>query len=1028
MPQSADAVEAIRKSAAERKQVTLLFVDIVASSTMVSGRDPEEADQDLQIILSALTGSVQRYRGLVAQVLGDGIMAMFGAPAAQEDHALRACLAAQDMLRTATGSATGPAAGGPGGHRLPPFSLRIGVASGEVVTQLVENAARHDQRAVGECVHLAAKLQQNAGPNTALLSETTLAQAGPALDVAPVGNFSLAMGAPPAPVYRLVEARAVRRTAMDLLSSAPGLFVGRTVELAALAHALRETAAGSGRAVLITGDAGIGKSRLAGEFLSRNDAGSGVGSGAVVHWPQSAIRRLGEPDDLESAARSLVPLAGGRDGSGAGALADAAGRGAGSLARAAVLDLLGLPADDPLWPGLDPAQRLTFAVEGIVGALMELSRPHPVIVLVEDAHWAGAVMARLLDCLAALAAGARVLLLATTRGEDAGWRAPTGAQRIPLAPLTEQQIDAFLDHWLGGDASVAPLKARVAGKSQGVPLYLEESLRALEAAGAIEGAPGRYRVIDADRVVALPPTIHGLIASRIDTLDDDARRTLLNAAVIGATFDVALLRQLGPVAEAVFDGVLLRLESAGFVESGRVLPARELRFRHALMQEVAYTTITKRDRRSLHTRVLRALRKRRTAELPGRVELMAHHAFQAEEWALAYAYGRAAGRRAENRSKLVDAGQHYEKASSALALIDPTPRNRRRRIDLDIALPRVYLARGNIDTEGTLQSAQRQSEALGDRVRLARANSMLASLKWSLGDLDEGIVLCQKSLSETAVAGDPETLMQLLTRLGGILAAKGHFASALAPLDTAIRLSGERSIIGLAGMLVPPGVGSRCFRALSLAEMGHEREAFAACSGALAEAEEFGHAFSQILANAYQGWVALVCESPRSGIPFLENALKLCEVTRCILWKDFVRGALGYSRLCMGDGKRGIELLKDAVDNVSTKILNVHRPQMLIWLADGYRQIGDIREARRVAAQALEDSRATGQLAYEARALFVAAGAMSLEPGGAGDALATAQEAERRASRLNMKPLQRRCSTFVAEQRHHALHAGIAVG
>ena len=212
MPQNQDATLANRMTATERKLVTVLFADIVASSALVSGRDPEEADQILQPVIDTMTASVRRYDGMVAQVFGDGILGMFGAPSAQEDHALRACLAAQEMMRA--GDDLG------GQERC---SIRIGIASGEVVTQMVEDAARNDRRVVGECIHLAAKLQQRAEPGSILIAEATLALAGPALEVTQAGSLRLNPDARPISFHRLVAAWAERRTHRDVQFSGTGV-------------------------------------------------------------------------------------------------------------------------------------------------------------------------------------------------------------------------------------------------------------------------------------------------------------------------------------------------------------------------------------------------------------------------------------------------------------------------------------------------------------------------------------------------------------------------------------------------------------------------------------------------------------------------------------------------------------------------------------------------------------------------------------------------------------------------------------
>ncbi|NYZ14951.1 AAA family ATPase [Azospirillum sp. RWY-5-1] len=964
MPPHADATSASRKTAAERKLVTVLFADIVASSALVSERDPEEADEILRSVIQVMTASVVRYQGMVAQELGDGIMAMFGAPAAQEDHALRACLAAQDMLRAAR-VADGGADGGAAA-----CSIRVGIASGEVVTQTVENAARHDQRAVGESVHLAAKLQQRADPDSVLISADTAALAGAGLSSREVGSLRLAAAARPVAYHELVEARSERRSALDILSGAPSRFVGRHAELATLTHAWREAAAGSGRVVVLRGEAGIGKSRLAGEFLDRH----ALEPASIVQWPQAPIRRLGEPDGLEAAAATLLALAGRRHAEGAAErVAEAAARGAGALAGCAIRDLLGLPVSDGLWKGLDPAQRLTFGIEGVAGALRDMARLCPIILLVEDTHWASGVMARLLDHLASVVAGSRVLLLVTRRPGDGGWEAPAEARVVSMDALGTAQISEFLDHWLGRDRSLEPLKARVSRQSQGVPLYLEESLRALETGGAIEGAPGAYRVLDADRVVNLPPTIHGLIASRIDTLAEEPRRTLLHAAVIGATFDAGLLTAVAPVGEAQLPSLLARLEAAGFLERARVLPNLEYRFRHALMQEVACNTLTRRERRGLHERILRALRRRSDRDLPGRTELLAHHAYQAENWDLAYAYGRAAGRRAEARSRLVEATRLYENGLSAIEKLAETRRNLQRRVDLGIALPRIYLPRGISDADTHLSRAAGLARQLSDSVRHARAASMMASFRWAHGALDEAVHLCREGLRSLGGSGENEIRIQLLVRLCGSLAEMGAFDEALAIARTVESITDVENP-ATHGMTASPNVGAMSLRARICAEMGMRDEAIRSGATAVDRAVASGHAFTQIFAQVHLGWSLSILGHHDRCIPAFDAALTLSDAIRSRLWVPLVQSGLGHAHAVLGNLAQAVELTERGFETYRANKFHprINAPQMELWRTETLMLAGRTSEARNCVASALSAARQTRQSAHEQRALRLA--------------------------------------------------------
>ena len=1006
----------LRRNTAERKLVTVLFADIVGSSSLIAGRDPEDADDLLRSVLERLSASVERYGGTVSQVMGDGILAVFGAPAALEDHALRACLTAQEILSATVRGVADPT--------LPSVQLRIGIASGEVVAQIVESNMWADYRMVGECVHVAAKLQQCAPPGGALLTGKTLELVPIGVTARPAGAFQLGAQTPPVPIFLLESAHATRRNAMTLLSSAAAPFVGRRPELEILLSALRKAANGRGSLTVLTGEAGIGKSRLVGE-LARSSAAAGF---RLVPWPQAPIHRLGDPDDLEAVAQSLATLAmgltggldkdddkGDKDGA---ALVIAAARHGGDLAETAVRELFGERPTDPVWRSIDPAQRADFAIEGLIAAITDLSLNHPLLILVEDAHWVGNLTERLLTALARAVDGRRICVLVTKRPQAlTGWKAPDHVRRITLEPLDATQIEQFLDHWLGDHSSLAELKARVAAQSQGMPLYLEESLHALTSAGAIIGTPGDYRLGNASAMLELPASIHGLLAARIDSLHGAARRTLLTAAVIGPSIDEALLRQLAPVPEAMLPATLTELEQAGFLGRGRLLPSPEYVFRHALIQEVAYGTIVRRERKDLHARILRALCGRHDHDLPRRIDLMAHHASMAENWQAAYVYGRRAGQKAESRSKLLDAVANYERALAAVERLKPTRRNTLRRIDLSIALPRALLPRGLTGVHDHLNRARDLAASCGDPIRHARSSSMLASFLWAFAQLDEATRLCREGLAALDQRDDHDTRVQLLLRLGGILADKGLFLQAGDALGRGEALMPPAYPFRRYGLAPIAAVHSHSVMGRSLAELGQTPEALRKALAAVDIAEESGHAFSKVYAKAHLGWTLLIAGQAEPAMPALEDALTLCRAIRSTLWKPLILGGLGHASVLLGNHERGFALFAQSFETFQRQGIGTNRlhprvslPQVQVWHAEALLTSGRAAKALAAAKEALATAEESTQLVYQARALAIMGKAATMTGAGHGDALATLRRARDLARHLSMAVLAEHCA------------------
>ncbi len=971
------ATRPLRGKTPERKILTTVFVDIVSSSALVAGRDPEDADHILLTILNSLVEAVPRYNGMVSQLLGDGFMAVFGAPNALEDHALRACLAAQDMVRSTVEALD-----------LPDFQVRIGISSGDVITHVMTNGVWADYRAVGECVHLAAKLQQRAEPNSAQLSRDTLDLVPVGVAARPMGSLTLAKGAQPVPVFALEGARAIRRTATDLLRSTKAPFLGRRDEVATIFALADRAEAGIPSSLILRGDAGIGKSRLVGEFLRAPRSREWT----VLQWSQMPIRRLGDPDDLEAVAQSLAIQAIGGTANAVAELAAAAERRAGVLAGDAVRQLLDTPALTPLWAGLDPTERLKWSIDGLVGAVLDLSAPHavgqrPMLILVEDAHWARPVMVRLLDALLAALPGShsRLLLIATTRPPDLrledtapqGWNPPGSVRSLDLTVLDRPQVQEFLDHWLGTDWSLTTLKQQVADRSGGVPLYLEEMLRTLEARRTICGSPGSYRLADPNKPLDVPHSLQGLLTARMDLMGHEPRRLLLNAAVIGPTFDFGLLRAMDATPRADLHDQLGYLERAGFITRTRLLPNLEYSFNHALMREAAYITLTISERKALHGRVLQALCQRRDHDLPNRLDLMAHHALKAEEWPLAYAYGRRAGQHAEEQSKFESARLNYEASTEALRRLPETRRNVARMIQLSIALPRVLLPSGATDVQEAINRAKSLSNQHGDRRGYAQASSMLASFVWADGRLDDAIELCNDGLSALPSGKERTTRIQLSLKLAGILADHGYFRQSIDTLDQCQRWLGDDDQNARYGLSVSASVIIHSHRARCLAEMGEWTGALKHAIEANDLAQHSGHIFSRIFAHVHLAWTLLLMNQPSKGLPVFLEAKNLCELAKSPLWLPLAKAGIAHCMVAMGDHIDGLRLFDESYRCFSRRGKNPNDlhprlclPQVQVWHANALFTVGKTQEALALARKAEANASASGQLALQADAHF----------------------------------------------------------
>ncbi|HMB84889.1 MAG TPA: adenylate/guanylate cyclase domain-containing protein, partial [Methylomirabilota bacterium] len=495
----------------ERKLVTVLFADLQSSMELLADRDPEEARRVLDPVLQLMIAAVHRYEGTVNQVMGDGIMALFGAPLAHEDHATRGCYAALQMqesikryaeeVRQSLGVAV---------------RIRVGLNSGEVIVRTIRSDLRMDYTAVGQTTHLASRMEQLADPGRILLTPGTLALAEGFIQVTPLGPTPVKGLAGPVEVYELTGAGPARSRLRASATRGLTRFVGRTTEMAHLIGAMGRARAGHGQLVAVLGEAGVGKSRLCYEFTHSPDVrewvvletgavsyGRGTSYSPVVDLLKQYFGIEGRDDHprvREKVAEKLMAL-------------DPA------LARyhAALLWLLDVPSDDPHWADLDPTQRRRRALDGVRMLLVRESARRPVLLLCEDLHWIDTETQTLLDEVVASLPTARLLLLVTYRPEyEHGWANISVCTQFRVEALPAETTDELLETLLGPDPGLRPLKRLLVQLTDRNPFFLEETVRTLSEVGVLAGEPGAYRQARAIEALQIPHTVQAILAARID--------------------------------------------------------------------------------------------------------------------------------------------------------------------------------------------------------------------------------------------------------------------------------------------------------------------------------------------------------------------------------------------------------------------------------------------------------------------------------------------------------------------------------
>jgi class 3 adenylate cyclase/tetratricopeptide (TPR) repeat protein len=990
----------------ERKQVTVLFADLKGSTELIEGLDPEEARRLLDPALHLMMDAVHRYEGTVNQVLGDGIMALFGAPVAHEDHAVRACYAALAMQAAMRRYAEEVRRS----HGLE-MPARVGLHSGEVVVRSIGNDLHMDYSAVGQTTHLAARMEQLATPGSIRLTAATLRLAEGLVQVNPLGPFPVKGLAEPVEVFELVGASAIRRRLQA--SAARGLtrFVGRQQELTALQQALGQAGAGHGQVVAVVGEAGVGKSRLVYEFVhSHQTPGWLVLESASVSYGKATpyvpvidvLKRYSHVEDRDD-TRTIRAKVTGQVLTLDPALQDTV---------PALLSLLdALPEDSPFLR-LDPPQRRQRTLDGLKRVLLRESQEQPLLLVFEDLHWIDAETQALLNSLVESLPTARLLLLVNYRPEyQHGWGSKTYYTQLRLDPLPPVRADEFLQALLGGDPSLKPLTALLIARTEGNPFFLEESVRTLAETGVLVGEREAYRLGQALSGIQVPATVQAVLAARIDRLPAEEKRLLQTAAVIGTEVPWPLLQAIADVPEAGLQRHLTALQSAEFLYETRLFPEHEYTFKHALTHEVAYGSLLLERRRALHARIVEAMEALAGERVAEQIERLAHHALRGEVWAKALAYGRQAGEKAVARSAYREAVGYFEQALSALPHLPETRGTREQAIDLRFALRGALLPSGDFRRIlVSLRETEALAEALDDPRRLGRVSVSLSFHLYVMGAHDQAIAAAQRALALATASGD--VILQALANfyLGIASRARGDYRRAIACFgQTVASLDGARRRERF-GEAFLPAVLSRANLAWCHAELGTFAEGRALGDEGLQIAEAVAHSGSLIWAYYGIGLLSLRQGDLHRALPLLERAVGICQDADFPSLFPWMAAALGAAYALCGRVADAVPLLTQALEQAMTMEMGVYQALCSLHLGEAHLLAGRLEEAHALAEGALAHARQHQERSNQAYALRLLGDiAARRDPPESERAEAHYQQDLTLAEELSMRPLQAHC-------------------
>jgi class 3 adenylate cyclase/two-component SAPR family response regulator/tetratricopeptide (TPR) repeat protein len=840
----------------ERKQVTVLFADLKGSMEMLADRDPEDARKLLDPVLERMMAAVHRYEGTVNQVMGDGIMALFGAPRAHEDHAVRACYAALRMHALVQQYAEQARQR----HGVN-VRIQVGLDSGEVVVRAIGSDLRMDYTAVGQTTHLAARMQQAARPGSTLLTRSTLNLVEGYVTVKPLGPISVKGMTDTMEAYELTGAGPARTRFQASIPRGLTRFVGRDVELAQLRHAQQLAGDGHGQVASIVGEPGVGKSRLVHEFIHSQRLqdwqileGGAVSYGkAISYLPVIALLKsyfkVEDRDDLGQVREKVT-----------GRLL--------TLDRAlqpilpALLALLDVPVDDPSWPTLSPGQRRQRTLDAVRRLLLRQAHEQPLLLIFEDLHWIDGESQALLDGLVDSVGSARVLLIVNYRPEyQHVWGSKTYYSQLRLDMLPVESAGKMLDTLLGDDPGLAPLKERLVRR--GNPAFLEETVRILAETKALAGERGQYRLtrsIQAIQVSAtLSATVQAVLSARIDRLPPEDKRLLQVASVIGKDMPFALLQAIADLPDEALRAGLESLQSAEFLYETGLYPEIAYSFKHALTHEVTYGGLLRERRRALHARIVDAIETLHRDRLGGEIERLAHHAQRGELREKAVQYLRQAGAKAATRSAFHDARVWLEQALEVVEALPESPSVLEQAFEIRLELrPVLNLLGEPRQALERLREAEALANRLNDDLRRGQVRASMTNLHSLLGEMDEAVVTGTYGLEVARRLGDLRLGILATTYLEQAHYFRGEYERVIELATGNLSALPAEWTYEYFGATVPPSVYDRSWLVLSLAQLGRFAEAATYAAEAIRIAEPTQHANTVGLAYRNAGILHLL--------------------------------------------------------------------------------------------------------------------------------------------------------------------------
>jgi class 3 adenylate cyclase/predicted ATPase len=950
---------------AERRQVTVMFADLVGSTALAARMDPEDLREVISAYQKCVAETVRRFDGFVAKYLGDGVLVYFGYPQAHEDDAERSVRAGLELIAAVTGLKTRSS-----------LQTRVGIATGLVVVgDLIGSGEAQVRGIVGETPNLAARLQGVAEPNMVVIAEGTRRLLGNLFEFEDLEARDLKGIAGPVQAWAALRPSSVASRFEALHASGLTDLVGRDEESELLRRRWSRAKAGEGQVVLLSGEAGIGKSRLTAALLER-----------LATEPHTRLRYFCSPQHTDSA---LFPVIGQMQRAAGLAYDDAPGarldkldallaQTSTSIEHAALIaEMLSL-LNDGRYPALDlaPQQRRQKTLEALVWQLEALTRSNPVLMIFEDAHWTDPTSLELFGRTVDRIRTLRVLLMVTFRPEfDPPWVGRPYVTALTINRLVERDVGAIIDRLVGNKLIPASIRQDIIERTDGIPLFIEEMTKAVLEADT-ERAAERTLAAAPSPALAVPASLHASLMARLDRLGP-AKEVAQIGAAIGREFSHALLAAVVRKPDAELVSALDRLIAAGLLFRQGVPPYATYLFKHALVQDAAYGTLLRERRRALHARIAETLEGQFAEIAESQPELLARHCTDAGLIEKAAGLWGKAGHRSLERSALVEAVEQLMRALAQIATLPATPGLRREQIKLQVALitPLIHVKGYTVpETKAAVERARlliEQAEALGENPEdplllfSVLFGVWVTNLVAFKGEVQLELGAQFLALAEMQGAAVP---LMIAHRMMGIdLTVTGDFAGALAHYDQSLALYHPVEHRPLAARFGHDNrVTVLSWRALASWVLGYPEKAVADTDYALKDAREIGQAATLMLALTITSFTPILCGNYATANALLDELVVLADEKAALFWKARGMSHQGCVLALTGEASDAVQMLTCGFTAWLSTGATLWMPLYLSYLARAYAELGQFGDACRCVGEAIAAVKTTKETWCEA--------------------------------------------------------------